>query len=132
MQRLLWEDVSKRKEYQDKISNIESLDDRVMNAAVIKKTSSTSASPTTEEPSKLHTQELKTLHAQVTAMHKASLKAAADAEIMAAKAEAAAVAASKKPMQVVTVASTKVAVETISLFLCFLLLFGVLFFSSIT
>ncbi|KAG2117122.1 uncharacterized protein F5147DRAFT_768499 [Suillus discolor] len=107
VQRLLWEDVSKRKEYQDKISKVESIIDRVRDAAVINETGSTSAPPTTEELSKLHTQELKTLHAQVTALHKASIKAAADAATMAAKVEAAAAAAPKKSMQLVTAASTK-------------------------
>lgn len=57
-----------------------------------------STSPSTEEPSTKHGQDLKTLHAQVTVLHEASLKAAADAATMAAKVEAAA-AASDKSMQ---------------------------------
>ncbi|KAG2117125.1 uncharacterized protein F5147DRAFT_768504 [Suillus discolor] len=132
VQRLLRENVSKREEYQAQESEIESLNNRVMNAAVIKKTSSISASPTTEELSKLHTQELKTLHAQVTALHKASLKAAADAATMAAKAEAA--AASTKSMQVMTAASTKVAVDATPFFFFFFFffLFCVLFFFSLS
>lgn len=96
MKKLLLEDASKCNEYQTEVFEPQSARDR--DVAVIEKASSTSASPTTEELFKLYTQELKTMHAQVTALHEASLKVAADAATIAAKAETAA-AAPDKSMQ---------------------------------
>jgi hypothetical protein len=102
VKKLLLEDTAKCKYYQSKITELQSKD---KDAAVIEKAGSASASLTTEEPSTKHTQYLKTPHVQVTALHEASLKAAADAATMVAKAKAA--SSSNKLMRI----SLKAAVD---------------------
>ncbi|KAG2344660.1 hypothetical protein BDR05DRAFT_999046 [Suillus weaverae] len=69
VKKLLLEDPSKCNEYQTKISELQSARDMDRDTAVIKKAGSISAFLTTKEFSKLHMQELKTLHAKVTALH---------------------------------------------------------------
>jgi hypothetical protein len=105
VKKLLLEDAAKCKYYQSKITELQSKD---KDAAVIEKAGSASASLTTEEPSTKHTQYLKTPHVQVTALHEASLKAAADAATMVAKVKAAS-SSSNKLMQISLKAAADIA-----------------------
>ncbi|KAG1740683.1 hypothetical protein EDB19DRAFT_766999 [Suillus lakei] len=88
-------DISKLNERRIKMLELQSA--RARDTAAAKNASP--PSPTTEELSKRHAQELKTLHIQLTALCKASLKAAANAAILFTKEEAAVAATSGKSTQ---------------------------------
>ncbi|KAG2031974.1 hypothetical protein BDR03DRAFT_1015612 [Suillus americanus] len=131
VKKLLLEDAAKCKDYQSKITELQSAIDRGRDAAAIEKASSANTSPTTEEPPTKHAQvtplhakvtalhaqvsplhaKVAALHAETTALHELSLKVT-EAATMAAKAEAAATVSDKSKQASLKAAADAAAVVT--------------------